>query len=231
MDVSGGWVKRKNELATILRDGSAIINETPDTVILTNNRATDDSQSTQTQDTVLLTRNQTLSEEDQTQEDGVLKEDQDEKGTDEQKDTTAPAETVERAQPGFMEEDCGFLMLSRYGHWLDSGFFCTACQGVGPITAQCSYEQTRGGWAFFPIKPHLMGTVGLVLIAEFRIWHFLKFSKFSNFLKILCKIWEIAFAKDRNMAILTSDTSLLSSPVALYNEVPLKKRLQSTARL
>merc|ERR1711974_315243 len=94
------------------RDGSAIINETPDTVILTNNRATDDSQSTQTQDTVLLTRNQTLSEDDQTQGDGVLNEDQDEKCADEPKDTASPAEPVERAQPGFMEEDCGFLMLS-----------------------------------------------------------------------------------------------------------------------
>ena len=35
--------------------------------------------------------------------------------------------------------------------------------------AQCSYKQTRGGWAFLPIKPHLMGTIGLILIAEVRI--------------------------------------------------------------
>ena len=122
----------------IPRDGSAIINETPDTVILTNNRGTDDSQSTQTQDTVLLTRNQTLSEEDQTQGDSILNEGPDEKGTDEQKDTAKAAETVERAQPGFMEEDCGFLMLSRYGPWLDSAFFA-------PFVKECPITGTRSG--------------------------------------------------------------------------------------
>ena len=73
----------------------------------------------------MLTRNQTLSEEDQTQRDSILNEDPDEKGTDEQKDTAKAAETVERAQPGFMEEDCGFLMLSRYVPWLDSAFFAS----------------------------------------------------------------------------------------------------------
>ena len=86
----------------------------------------------------MLTRNQTLSEEDQTQGDGVLNEDHDEKGTDEQKDTAAAAETVERAQPGFMEEDCGFLMLSRYGPWLDSAFFAK-------LIKECSITGTRSG--------------------------------------------------------------------------------------
>ena len=61
--------------------------------------------------------------------------------------------------------------------------------------AQCSYEQTtRGGWAFFPIKPHLMGTVGLTLKADIRIWHFLKI------LKILCKMWENAYLIRRKNA-------------------------------
>ena len=59
--------------------------------------------------------------------------------------------------------------------------------------AQCSYEQTRGGWAFFPIKPHLMGTVGLVLIAKTQIWHFWKNLKILENLKILCKMWENAY--------------------------------------
>merc|ERR1712029_732599 len=109
------------------KDGSSQMNETPDTVILTNkmnqtpdtviltNKPTGESQTACTPDTQILsdrpTQLATLTEEDDDPEatqgltQGVT-----ESQEDTQKVTTEAEET--RTQPGFMEEDCGFNMVS-----------------------------------------------------------------------------------------------------------------------